>query len=171
MDLAAEAIRQLLRKRHRSLGRLREDFQVLNQKQLIDTQVATSAQFMFFVRSIGVSALGVSGLGVLAISWIGVRERTREIGTRRALGATRSDIFMQISTEAAALGVFGSALGTAVALQCTRLLAQWANQPLVFDEQSAWLATGFSVILNLLFAVVPARFAAGLDPIEALRFE
>src|ERR1035438_9570396 len=80
MDRAAEATRAALRQRHRAIGKLSEDFEVQNQKQLLDTQLAASSQLLFFVRWIGLSALSVSGFGVLAIAWIGVRERTREIG-------------------------------------------------------------------------------------------
>ena len=171
MDAAAEAVRRVLRKRHRSIGKVPEDFQVLSQKQLVDTQLATSAQLLFYVQWIGVCALAVSGLGVLAISWIGVRERTREIGTRRALGATRRDIFLQIIFEAAILSVCGAAAGVGLALECSILLARWAVQPPVFAERSAWIATCVSIGLNLLFVVLPGRSAAKLDPIQALRFE
>jgi putative ABC transport system permease protein len=171
MDRAAVRVREVLRKRHRSIGKLPEDFQVLNQKQLLDTQLATSRQLLFFVQWIGISALVVSGLGVTAISWIGVRERTAEIGTRRALGATRCDIFLEIVSEAATLSLCASVLGLALALESSTWLAGWASQPRVFDERSAWLATGVSIGLNLLFAAIPARSAAKLDPIQALRFE
>ncbi len=170
MDRAAESVRKVLRERHRAPGKA-DDFQVLSQKQLVDAESATSAQTLFFVRWIGLSALTVSGLGVLAIGWIGVRERTREIGTRRALGATRTDIFTQILAEAFALGICGAAVGGALAFEATVWLSKWADQPIVFDAASARIAMGFSVMLNLLFAVIPARTAARFDPIQALRFE
>jgi putative ABC transport system permease protein len=171
MEQAAGEIRKLLRRRHRSIGKLPQDFQVLNRKQLMDTQLAASDQLMFFARWIGFSALIVSGLGVLAISWIAVRERTREIGTRRALGAARGDVFLQVLSEAATLAVGGSGLGVALALECSTLLARWAAQPLVLDRRSAWLAACVSMTLNVMFAALPAGIAAKLNPIEALRFE
>ena len=171
MDRAAEATRAALRQRHRAIGKLSEDFEVQNQKQLLDTQLAASSQLLFFVRWIGLSALSVSGLGVLAIAWIGVRERTREIGTRRALGATRADIFVQVVWESMALSVLGCAVGLGAATVVSILLARWVNQPGVFDQASARLAVLVATALNLSFAAVPARGAASLDPIQALRFE
>jgi putative ABC transport system permease protein len=171
MDGAAAATRAVLRQRHRSIGKLPEDFEVQNQKQLLDTQLAASSQLLFFVRWIGLSALSVSGLGVLAIAWIGVRERTREIGTRRALGATCADIFLQVVWESMALSVLGCGVGLAVAAAASTILASWVGQPAVFDQASARLAVTVAMTLNLGFAAVPARGAANLDPIQALRFE
>jgi putative ABC transport system permease protein len=171
MDRAAQATRAMLRERHPSIGKLPEDFEVRNQKQLLDTQLAASSQLLLFVRWIGLSVLSVSGLGVLAVAWISVRERTREIGTRRALGATRADIFVQMVWESMALSALGCATGLAVATVLTTLLARWVNQPGVFDQAGAKLALGVATALNLIFAAVPARGAARLDPIQALRFE
>jgi len=161
----------VLSQRHGTIAKLGQDFQVQNQKQLLDTQATASAQLLFFVRLTGASALCVSGLGILAISWISVRERTREIGTRRALGATRGDIFFQVAWESFALSVAGCLIGALVASESTSLLAKWAAQPRVFDIRSAWLAMGVGALLNFGFAGLPARSAAKLDPIEALRFE
>lgn len=171
MDGAAEATRGVLRQRHRTIGKLPADFQVQNQKQLLDTQLAASSQLLFFVRWIGMSALAVSGLGVLAIAWIGVRERTCEIGTRRALGATRADVFLQILWESMALSAIGCSLGLIAASEASTLLASWAVQPSVFDQASARLAVAVATALNLSFAAIPARGAARLDPIQALHFE
>jgi putative ABC transport system permease protein len=171
MDRTAAAAVDLLRRRHRAPGKQPDDFQLMNQKQLLDTQIAASDQLLFFVRWIGIGTLAVAGLGILAISWIGVRERTREIGTRRALGATRADIFVQIVWEAAVLSALGCALGVALAAQVATVLARWAAQPRVFDESSAWLVMAVASALNLIFVAIPARGAAQLDPIEALRFE
>lgn len=171
MDRAAEATAAVLGRRHTTIGKLGPDFQIQNQKQLLDTQTAASAQLLLFVRWIGVSALCVSGLGILAISWISVRERTREIGTRRALGATRRDIFFQVVWESFALSLAGCVIGAGVAAEGSGLLAKWAAQPQVFDVPSAGLAMGIAALLNLGFAALPARSAAHLDPIEALRFD
>ncbi|MGI8741398.1 MAG: ABC transporter permease [Bryobacteraceae bacterium] len=171
MDRAAAEIREVLRRRHVQIGKLPEDFQVQNQKQLIDTQLAASDRLLFFVRWIGTSALAVSGLGVLAIAWISVKERTGEIGIRRALGATRMDIFLQVLWEAAVLSLFGCLAGLALAAEVSPLLAKWAEQPAVFDRSSGGLAASCAMGLNLIFALIPARTAARLDPIQALHFE
>jgi putative ABC transport system permease protein len=171
MDRAAEEVREVLRRRHRQFGKLTEDFQVQNQKQLMDTQIAASEGLLFFVRWIGASALGVSGLGVLAIAWIGVKEQTKDLGTRRALGATRSDVFLQIVWESSVLSLTGCLGGLIVAVECSPRLAKWVDQPAVFHRPSAWLAVCAATSLNLIFASIPARTAARLDPIQALRFE
>ncbi len=171
MDQSASAAEKVLRRRHRTLGKLPDDFQLTSQKQLLDTQLTASNQLMFFVRWVGISTLGVSGLGILAIAWIGVRERTREIGTRRALGATRSDVFLQIVGEAAILSTAGCIAGEGLGWEMATLLAGWAGQPRVFDPASARLVMAIATALNLAFAAIPARDAAKLDPIAALRFE
>ena len=161
----------MLGRRHRSVGKLPEDFDVRNQKQLLDTQLAASSRLFFYVRWIGLSALGCGGLGVLATAWIGVRERTREIGTRRAFGANRADIFLQIVCESMVLSVLGCVAGLAVAAVVSDFLALWVSQPAVFDQANARLAVVVAIALNLGFAAAPALGAALLDPIQALRFE
>lgn len=171
MDRAAQATRGVLERRHRSVGKLPDYFAIQNQKQLLDTQLAASGQLLFFVRWIGLSALSVSGLGVLAIAWIGMRERTREIGARRALGATREDIFWQVAWEATVLSLLGCMAGLSAAVLFTTLLAEWASQPRVFDGESARLAVTVALALNLSFSVIPARAASAMDPVAALRFE
>jgi len=140
MDETARAISSVLRQRHRASAKQPEDFQVQNQKQLIDTQIASSERLSSFVRWIGVSGLCVAGLGILAVSWIGVKARTVEIGARRALGATGFDIFFQILFEAMVVSVPGSVLGLVVGWQSSRLIAEQVNLPFVFDWKNARLA-------------------------------
>ena len=171
MDDAAKEIATLLRRRHRSPPKQPEDFQVQNQKELIDTQTASAERLAFFVRWIGLSGLVVSGLGILAISWIAVKERTVEIGTRRALGATARDIFFQLLFEAAVVSSLGSAFGLAAGWQCSWLIAEQARLPFVFDWMNAQVALAFAVALNLTFALLPSGKAARLDPIRALKYE
>jgi putative ABC transport system permease protein len=171
MDDGAKAVADLLRRRHRSSPKQPEDFQVQNQKELIDTQTASSERLAFFVRWIGLSGLIVSGLGGLAISWIAVKERTVEIGTRRALGATACDIFFQLLFEAAVISSLGSAFGLAAGWQSSRLIAEQARLPFVFDWTNAQVALAFAVALNLTFALLPSGKAARLDPIRALKYE
>jgi putative ABC transport system permease protein len=171
MDDAARTIAALLRRRHHSSPKQPEDFQVQNQKALIDTQIASAGRLAFFVRWIGLSGLVVSGLGALAISWIAVKERTVEIGTRRALGATASDIFFQLLFEAVIVSSIGSAFGLATGWQSSRLIAEQARLPFVFDWTNAQGALAFAVALNLTFALLPSGKAARLDPIRALKYE
>ncbi len=171
MDASARSIADVLRARHRAPAGQREDFQVQNQKELVDTQVASSARLTFFIRWIGVSGLLVSGLGVLAIAWITVRDRTAEIGTRRALGATASDVFFQFVFEAFVLAAIGSASGLWLGRAGSQLIAARAKLPFVFERTPAMLALTTALLLNLLFAAWPAFRAAQLDPIKALKHE
>ena len=142
-----------------------------NQKSLVDTQLEAAARLGFFVRWIGLSALLVAGLGVLAMAWIAVRDRTREIGTRRALGATQADVFLQFAWEAVALASIGAAAGLVLGWGVSRIVAARAGLPFVFETGAAAMALVAALLLNLLFASWPALRAARLDPIRALRHE
>lgn len=171
MAQAERAIVDLMRTRHR-VSRFRpDDFQVQSQRELIDAQLASSEQLGFLVRWIGFSALFVAGLGILAIAWIAVRDRTKEIGTRRALGATAPDIFFQFVFEAAVLASMGVALGLGIGWWASRLTAAQSGVAFVFDSFNAVLAVSLALALNLLFASWPALRAARMDPIRALQHE
>jgi putative ABC transport system permease protein len=100
-----------------------------------------------------------------------VKERTREIGTRRALGATQSDIFFQVLVETAALTVTGSLLGVALSWPASHLICESVGLPFVFEWSIAAFALAAAITLNLAFSVLPSRKAASLSPLEALRYE
>jgi len=171
MDETTDAIHQILSKRHRAPVSLPEDFQIQNQKALIDTEITSSNRLTFLVRWVGLSGLVVSGLGILAICWIAVGERVGEIGIRRALGATRSDIFYQFLFEALVISVLGCLAGLLAGWRGTESIARRAELPFFFDWTNAKLVVGFAVSMNLVFAVLPSRRAALLDPIRALKAE
>jgi len=171
LDAAAEQVRSILHQLHHISPTQRDDFQIQSQKALLDTQTASTNRLGFFLRWIGASALSVSGLGVLGITWIAVRERTREIGTRRALGATEIDVFLQIAVESATVALTGVLLGLVLSWPISRIISDSAGLVFVFDGRTAALAFAAAVILNLFFSLWPSRKAAHLDPIEALRHE
>ncbi len=171
MAQAERDIADLLRTRHRISKFRSDDFQVQSQRELIETQLASSERLGFLVRWVGYSALVVAGLGILAIAWISVRDRTREIGTRRALGATAPDIFFQFLFEASVLATTGVALGLGLGWWASRIIAEQAGLSFVFDSLNAVLAVIMAFVLNLLFASWPALRAARLDPIRALQHE
>jgi putative ABC transport system permease protein len=171
MNRVTRDMEELLRVRHRISAFRPDDFRVSNQKDLIDTQLASANRLGFLVRWIGLSGLVVSGLGVLAIAWIAVRDRTTEIGTRRALGATAPDVFFQFAFEAMVLASIGAALGLGVGWIASRVTANQAALPFVFERGNALLALAIALVLNLVFASWPAVRAARLDPIRALKHE
>lgn len=171
MDHAADEVRALLHRRHRIQTSRPDDFQVQNQKTLIDTQMAATSRLRAFLRWIAAGALLVSGLGIAAINWIAVKARTRELGTRRALGATAADIFLQTQYEAAAVALAGGAAGLAAAWPLSRAIGRSAGLPFVFDSPRAALAFAIAVALNLACALWPSRAAASISPMEALRSE
>jgi putative ABC transport system permease protein len=171
MDAAAAATRSLLHQAHHIRPNQRDDFQIQNQKTLLDTQQAAANRLRFFLRWIAASALLVSGLGMVGITWIAVKERTVEIGTRRALGGSAADIFFQVLFESAALAVLGCGLGFVVSWPLSWILTSSTGLLVVFDFQSAALAFVAAGLLNVLFALWPSRKAAYVSPLEALRYE
>ena len=171
LDQAANQIRSLLHRAHHILPNQPEDFQIQNQKTLLDTQMAAAERLGSFLRWIGASALVVTGLGIVAITWIAVRERTREIGTRRALGATSADILLQVQFENAVLALLGGLAGIALSWPISRLLSVWVGLPFVFDGQDAVVAFQIAAALNLVFSLLSSKKAASISPMEALRSE
>jgi putative ABC transport system permease protein len=171
MDAAAEQSRSLLHQLHHIQPNQPEDYQIQNQKSLLDTQMAAAKRLGFFLRWIAASALAVSGLGIVAITWIAVKERTHEIGTRRALGATAADIFFQVTWETATLALVGGLVGLAISWPTSRLISDSVGLPFVFDKNSAALAFAAAAALNLVFSILPSRKAASVSPMEALRYE
>ena len=171
MNAASAQMRSMLRTQHHIRPNQPEDFQIQNQKTLLDTQMAAAARLDFFLRWIATSALTVSNLGIVAITWIAVKERTREIGTRRALGATRRDIFLQVSVETGALALTGCLLGVAVSWPASRLISDSVGLPFVFDHRTTAFAFAAAMTIDLVFSVFPSRKAASVSPMEALRYE
>jgi putative ABC transport system permease protein len=171
MDNSAAKINQLLESRHRPTSSGENDFLVQNRKSLLDTQLSAFARLTFLVRWIASSALVVSSLGVFAITWIGIRNRTREIGTRRAIGATRSDILIQFFAEGTLGALIGGATGILVGNLALRTIDSRLNQPLVFSETAALGEVLASVMLYSTFTFISSLRAIRIQPLVALRAE
>ncbi len=171
VPLTMADIQKILRREHKLLGGKADNFQIRNQSDFLTTVAETTAVFGLLLAGIAAVSLLVGGIGIMNIMLVSVTERTREIGVRKALGATRWNILMQFLIEAIVLclmgGLVGVTLGTGTA-QFMSAKFSWNTQ---IAPESIALAFGFSAAVGLLFGVWPARRAARLDPVVALRYE
>jgi len=171
MDDATEQIRQLVGERHRHIALVGDDFVLQNRKSLLDTQLSAFGRLTFLVRWIAGSGLVVSSFGVFAVTWIGIRNRTREVGTRRALGATRLDILLQFFSEGTLGALIGCGTGMATGYLVLRAIAARLNQPLMFSMAAAGLELFLSVALYSTFTLTSSFRAIRIEPLVALRAE
>ncbi len=171
MNDAAGQIRRLLEERHRHLAPAEDDFVVQNRKSLLDTQLSAFERLTFLVRWIAGSAHLVSSLGVFAITWIGIRNRTREVGTRRALGAMRADILLQFFTEGTLGALIGCGAGMVVGYLVLSAVAARFDQPIIFSALAAGLEAFVSVALYTTFTLISSLRAIRIEPLVALRAE
>jgi putative ABC transport system permease protein len=169
MDRAAAATACLLRERHHLRAGADDDFTIQSQSALLAAQAAVSRTFTLLLGGIGGVSLLVGGVGILAIMLIAVRERTREIGIRRALGARRRDLLLQFLIETTLLSVTGGLLGVLLGIACGAVASLTTGWPMLVPWGAILAAVTFSTLLGLACGVYPARRAAALDPIVALR--
>jgi putative ABC transport system permease protein len=168
---AQSEIDALLRQRHRIPPGGDADFQIRSQQEIAETADATSRTLSLLLASAASISLLVGGIGIMNIMLVSVTERTREIGIRLAIGAKGKDILTQFLIEALTLSVAGGAIGIALGVGASRLLAWKAQWPIQISPAAVMLAFGFSAAIGVFFGFYPARKAARLDPIEALRYE
>jgi putative ABC transport system permease protein len=168
---AEDEIRELLRQRHHLQPHQDDDFTVRDPFETVQTQEEASRVLAYLLAAIAAVSLLVGGIGIMNIMLVSVTERTREIGLRMAVGARRRDILTQFLVEAVALSLIGGALGIAVGLGSASAISYFAEWQTLIAPESIVLAFGFAAAVGLLFGVYPARKAASLDPIEALRYE
>ncbi len=171
MDQAIEEITALLRERHKILPGVEDDFTVRNLTEVFAAQ-ETSAQVMsILLGAIASVSLIVGGIGIMNIMLVSVTERTREIGLRQAVGAKTRDILLQFLVEAVTLSLLGGILGILVGLTGSLLISHFAQWSTQVSFLSILLAFAFSALVGVFFGYYPARKAAFMDPIEALRYE
>ena len=171
MDQAQQEMEALLRERHRILPGLDDDFTIRNLTEVFAAQ-ETSAQVMsILLGAIASVSLIVGGIGIMNIMLVSVTERTREIGLRQAVGAKTRDILSQFLVEAVTLSLLGGIIGIVVGLAASWLISYFAQWSTVVSLLSIMMAFVFSALVGVFFGYYPARKAAFLDPIEALRYE
>lgn len=164
-------VETLLRQRHHIVGDKEDDFTVRNLTSLMETMTSTTTMLTLFLGSIAAISLLVGGIGIMNIMMVSVTERTREIGIRKALGATFKNIMMQFLIESIVIGVIGGLLGVAVGVGIALAIAKTGLFQTVITAAPILISFSFSVGIGLFFGIYPARKAARLDPIEALRYE
>ena len=171
MQSVRDQIAELLRVRHGIGATDSDDFQIFDQTQLLQAATTISGTLSLLLGGIASIGLVVGGIGIMNIMLVSVRERTREIGIRKALGARGRDILSQFLIEAIVLSLVGGAIGIAVGLVISALIGRLAGWGFIFDPTTVAAATLFSLAVGVVFGVWPARQAARLDPVAALRFE
>ncbi len=165
------SLKQLLRERRHLAEDAEDDFNIFDTKQISDTLSGTTQILTSLLGAVAAVSLLVGGIGIMNIMLVSVTERTREIGIRLAIGAVAREVLLQFLVEAVTLACLGGVLGLFLALVSTILLAPVLQVPFIFDPQINMLAFFFSALIGVVFGYFPARRAASLNPIEALRHE
>ena len=171
LERAMVDIERVLRRAHQIPPGEPNDFAIVDQREFMETQQQAQQTFTALLASIAGVSLLVGGIGIMNIMLVSVTERTREIGIRMALGATRFTILAQFLVESMTLCLLGGLLGVGLGAGAARLLSQYFGWDTAVSMESVLMSSIFAVVVGLVFGLLPARRAARLDPIEALRYE
>jgi putative ABC transport system permease protein len=171
MDQAQQEMEALLRERHRILGGQDDDFTIRNLTEVFAAQESSAQVMSILLGAIASVSLVVGGIGIMNIMLVSVTERTREIGLRQAVGAKTHDILSQFLVEAVTLSLLGGIIGIVTGLAASALISHFAQWTTQVSPLSILMAFVFSALVGVFFGYYPARKAAFLDPIEALRYE
>ena len=171
IDSVQAEVEHLLRIRHRIKNSDDDDFSVRNLAALMDTMMSTANTITMLLGCIAAISLLVGGIGIMNIMLVSVTERTREIGIRKALGATYNNILLQFLIESAVIGIIGGFLGVLLGIGASYAISTFAEWKTVISVPIIIISVVFSVGIGVFFGIYPARKAALLDPIEALRYE
>ncbi len=170
IDRAVSEIGDILRERHRLRGRP-DDFTIQSQSELVRTEEETARTFTQLLAAVAGISLLVGGVGILAVMLISIKERTREIGIRRAVGALRRDILLQFLVESFVLSISGGLVGVMLGVGLSVAASTFTQWPMRLSLPAIAVAFGFAACIGVLFGVYPAAKAARLDPIAALQAE
>ena len=171
MAEAEEQVHEMLRVRHRIGPGQTDDFTVRNLSEIMATREASSRILSILLAAVASVSLLVGGIGIMNIMLVSVTERTREIGLRMAVGARRRDILVQFLVEAVTLSLIGGLIGIALGMGASAAIARLADWPVLIQPSSLVIAFMFAGAVGIFFGFYPARKAAQLDPIDALRYE
>jgi putative ABC transport system permease protein len=172
-DVAAaqEEITQILRDAHGLASWEEDDFTVRNQTEIAETAAQTTEVMTTLLAAIAGISLLVGGIGIMNIMLVSVTERTREIGVRMAMGARESDVMAQFLVESVVMSLAGGMIGIAVGFAGSSMLGSVTGWATLISPQTVAIALAFAAAVGIGFGLYPARKAASLDPIEALRYE
>jgi putative ABC transport system permease protein len=172
VDAAVEQIRSVLRERHELAADNPDDFAVTSQQAVLDLAGQITGVLTLFLGAIAGISLLVGGIGIMNIMLVSVTERTREVGIRKAVGATQRDILLQFLLEAIVLSLVGGLLGIGLGVLGANLISNLSADLVTrVTLGTVSLAAGVASAIGLLFGVYPAMRAARLQPVEALRYE
>jgi putative ABC transport system permease protein len=171
MPVVQERVAELLRQQHRIAPGREDDFTIRSQEELASAMSQTQETMQYLLGGVAIVSLLVGGIGIMNIMLVSVTERTREIGIRMALGARPRDVLTQFLIEAVTLSCTGGALGIAAGMAASKILTQVKNWPTLTSPEAMVVAFIFSAAVGIFFGFYPARKAAQLDPIDALRYE
>jgi putative ABC transport system permease protein len=171
IQAAQDEAKGLLRQRHHLLPSEEDDFSIRNMEEIFAAQETSSRIMSLMLAAVASVSLIVGGIGIMNIMLVSVRERTREIGLRQAVGAKTRDILTQFLVEAVTLSIAGGCVGIIVGITASAVISRLASWNTVISMSAVTLAVFFSALVGIGFGYYPARKAAYLDPIEALRSE
>jgi putative ABC transport system permease protein len=170
-ELAQAEIKNIMRESHKLEKGEDDDFTVKDQSDIVEAATETSRVLTYLLASVAGVSLVVGGIGIMNIMLVSVTERTREIGIRLSVGARPSDILIQFLTEAIVLSLTGGAIGIFLSFMVVYILNNYTDQEAVIKPIIVIAATGFAAAIGIFFGFYPARKAASLNPIDALRYE
>ena len=168
---AKTAIEGALREAHKITGGVPDDFRAQTQEDMVAVRSETTQTMTTLLASVAAVSLMVGGIGIMNIMLVSVTERTREIGLRLAIGARSRDVLSQFLTEAIVISLFGGLLGIALGYGSAEFVKWYAAWPAVVPANAVLISVGFASVVGIVFGFWPAKKAAALDPIEALRFD